>query len=248
MSDSNPNPDSNTKVEKRGKAASASADEQLKFLLSCIRYSVNGKIDFAEVASECSIISKGAAAKRYERLMKAHNIEKKPELLPRDASVASAKVRRGEVKPGTTAAANKKRKILEAESPCPANNDDDDDEEPSLPAMKKKKVVAKGVKKEGAAAKAEVIKEEEGTDTQGEEAADIPQYDGAGDFAAVKDEAGVPGAVKMEPDTVLVKAEAVCEEAVNDGGRIVVDVEDDARMFDQFLQPGDFDRSIVIAD
>ncbi|KAL8750921.1 MAG: hypothetical protein Q9184_006243, partial [Pyrenodesmia sp. 2 TL-2023] len=237
-------------VEKRGKAAAASADEQLKFLLSCIRHSVNGKIDFTEVASECSIISKGAAAKRYERLMKAHNIEKKPDLLPRDASVASAKVRRGEVKPGTTPASNKKRKILEAESPCPANNnngDDDDDEEPPMPTMKKKKS-AKVMKKEDASVKAEVIKEEEGTDTE-DGATDMPQYDGAGDFAEVKAEAAGAGVVKMEPDTAIVKAEAVCEEAINhDGRNMVVDVEDDASMFDQFLQPGDFDRSIVIAD
>ncbi|KAL1848084.1 hypothetical protein Plec18167_008781 [Paecilomyces lecythidis] len=50
------------------------SDEQFQFLLSCIRYSVNGKVDFSEVAKECKIVSKGAAAKRYERMMKAHGI------------------------------------------------------------------------------------------------------------------------------------------------------------------------------
>ncbi|KAI9680341.1 MAG: hypothetical protein M1829_001227 [Trizodia sp. TS-e1964] len=49
-------------------------DEQFKFLISCIRYSNNGRVDFTEVARECGIVTKGAAAKRYERLMKAHNI------------------------------------------------------------------------------------------------------------------------------------------------------------------------------
>ncbi|MCJ1244214.1 hypothetical protein MMC30_001412 [Trapelia coarctata] len=49
-------------------------DEQFKFLISCIRWSNNGKVDFTEVAKECKIVTKGAAAKRYERLMKAHNI------------------------------------------------------------------------------------------------------------------------------------------------------------------------------
>ncbi|TAQ86151.1 hypothetical protein B7494_g5525 [Chlorociboria aeruginascens] len=52
----------------------ASNDEQFKFLISCIRYSNNGKVDFGQVAKECKIVSKGAAAKRYERMMKAHGI------------------------------------------------------------------------------------------------------------------------------------------------------------------------------
>ncbi|KAI8630710.1 hypothetical protein F5Y19DRAFT_483354 [Xylariaceae sp. FL1651] len=49
-------------------------DSQFRFLISCIRHSTAGKVDFEEVRKECEIISKGAAAKRYERLMKAHNI------------------------------------------------------------------------------------------------------------------------------------------------------------------------------
>ncbi|KAI0850127.1 hypothetical protein F5Y00DRAFT_268621 [Daldinia vernicosa] len=49
-------------------------DSQFKFLIVCIKHSTAGKVDFAEVAKECEIVSKGAAAKRYERLMKAHGI------------------------------------------------------------------------------------------------------------------------------------------------------------------------------
>ncbi|KAI9784691.1 MAG: hypothetical protein M1816_000756 [Peltula sp. TS41687] len=49
-------------------------DEQFKFLISCIRHANNSKVDFAAVAKECGIVSKGAAAKRYERMMKAHGI------------------------------------------------------------------------------------------------------------------------------------------------------------------------------
>ncbi|KAI9883819.1 MAG: hypothetical protein M1823_004403 [Watsoniomyces obsoletus] len=49
-------------------------DEQFKFLISCIRHANNSKVDFAAVARECGIVSKGAAAKRYERMMKAHGI------------------------------------------------------------------------------------------------------------------------------------------------------------------------------
>ncbi|KAI1506292.1 hypothetical protein F5X99DRAFT_415527 [Biscogniauxia marginata] len=50
-------------------------ESQFRFLISCIRHSSAGKVNFVEVANECAIISKGAAAKRYERLMKAHGIQ-----------------------------------------------------------------------------------------------------------------------------------------------------------------------------
>ncbi|KAI1965892.1 hypothetical protein LOZ58_000792 [Ophidiomyces ophidiicola] len=51
-----------------------SSEEQLNFLLSCVKNSNNGKVNFDLVAKECEIVSKGAAAKRYERLMKANGI------------------------------------------------------------------------------------------------------------------------------------------------------------------------------
>jgi len=51
-----------------------SPDDQFKFLISCIRYSHHGKVDFTAVARECNIVSKGAASKRYERMMRAHGI------------------------------------------------------------------------------------------------------------------------------------------------------------------------------
>ncbi|KAI1311087.1 hypothetical protein F5Y03DRAFT_391629 [Xylaria venustula] len=49
-------------------------ESQFRFLIACIRHSSAGKVDFEEVRKECDIVSKGAAAKRYERLMKAHGI------------------------------------------------------------------------------------------------------------------------------------------------------------------------------
>ncbi|KAI0389378.1 hypothetical protein F5Y17DRAFT_462799 [Xylariaceae sp. FL0594] len=55
-------------------APAADAEVQLRFLVACIRHSNNGKVDFEEVRKECDIISKAAAAKRYERLLKAHGI------------------------------------------------------------------------------------------------------------------------------------------------------------------------------
>ncbi|KAJ4413603.1 hypothetical protein N0V85_003502 [Neurospora sp. IMI 360204] len=48
---------------------------QMNFLLTCIKHSTNGKINWTEVAEELSIVSKAAAAKRYERLLKSHDIQ-----------------------------------------------------------------------------------------------------------------------------------------------------------------------------
>ncbi|KAK3304406.1 uncharacterized protein B0T15DRAFT_512560 [Chaetomium strumarium] len=47
---------------------------QFKFLLCCVKHSSAGKVNFDAVATELDIVSKAAAAKRYERLLKAHNI------------------------------------------------------------------------------------------------------------------------------------------------------------------------------
>ncbi|KAL8975879.1 MAG: hypothetical protein Q9177_006967 [Variospora cf. flavescens] len=122
--------DNGTPTGKKGKAPNAtSADEQVKFLMSCIRYSVSGKIDFEEVAKECSIVSKGAAAKRYERLMKAHNIEKKQPDSTRDASETPTKAKK---------AVSKKRKMTDA-----ANDEDEDDEGSAPTPAKKKQAVQK---------------------------------------------------------------------------------------------------------
>ncbi|KAL8700013.1 MAG: hypothetical protein Q9201_005678 [Fulgogasparrea decipioides] len=119
-----------TPPEKKGKTSSPNTDELVKFLISCIRHGVNGKIDFESVA-----------AKRYERLLKANNILPAAAINPRDASVASVKRN----KPTTTtvkdvkAAAEKKRKAIEGDN-SPTTNDDEDDEEPSPAAAKKKRV------------------------------------------------------------------------------------------------------------
>ncbi|MCJ1307186.1 hypothetical protein MMC25_000832 [Agyrium rufum] len=67
---------------------SQTAEQQLQFIMCCIKHSENGKVDFAKVALKCDIISKGAAAKRYERLMKQYDINP-AQSSPRDAVVAS---------------------------------------------------------------------------------------------------------------------------------------------------------------
>ncbi|KAK8107240.1 uncharacterized protein PG998_009253 [Apiospora kogelbergensis] len=49
-------------------------ESQFRFLISCIKHSNNGRVNFEEVRKECGVISKGAAAKRFERLLKANGI------------------------------------------------------------------------------------------------------------------------------------------------------------------------------
>ncbi|KAL1841416.1 hypothetical protein VTJ49DRAFT_7093 [Mycothermus thermophilus] len=61
---------------------------QFKFLLACIKHSAAGKVNFEEVAKETGIVSKAAAAKRYERLLKAHGISPST---PRKGKGANAK-------------------------------------------------------------------------------------------------------------------------------------------------------------
>ncbi|RFU33407.1 hypothetical protein B7463_g2930, partial [Scytalidium lignicola] len=100
--------------------APASNEEQFKFLISCIRYSNNGKVDFSEVAKECSIVSKGAAAKRYERLMKAHGIS--PSGTP--TKPASSRVTKTERRNSTSGAKKRKTEAFMGDE-----NDGDDDEE-----------------------------------------------------------------------------------------------------------------------
>ncbi|GLA61681.1 hypothetical protein AtubIFM56815_002540 [Aspergillus tubingensis] len=78
-------------------------EEQLQFLLSCIRHSNSGKIDFTVVAQECNIITKAAAAKRYERLLKSHGINTSGGSLP-SANNTPTKKRTGASSTSTTTA------------------------------------------------------------------------------------------------------------------------------------------------
>ncbi|KAF3911990.1 hypothetical protein AA313_de0207021 [Arthrobotrys entomopaga] len=49
-------------------------DDQFMFLISCIKHSKNGRPDFELVAKERGIVTKGAASKRFSRMMKHHGI------------------------------------------------------------------------------------------------------------------------------------------------------------------------------
>ncbi|KAH7370832.1 hypothetical protein BKA65DRAFT_545530 [Rhexocercosporidium sp. MPI-PUGE-AT-0058] len=104
--------------------APASNEEQFKFLISCIRYSNNGKVDFGQVAKECKIVSKGAAAKRYERMMRAHGIASNPATIKSAPSRSLKSELNGPVSPTTPSPTAKKRKA----HPYLEENTADDDE------------------------------------------------------------------------------------------------------------------------
>ncbi|KAI1734933.1 hypothetical protein F4680DRAFT_436935 [Xylaria scruposa] len=96
--------------------AGTDTDSQFRFLISCIRHSTAGKVDFEEVRKECDIISKGAAAKRYERLMKAHNIA--PGAIANGVKTEANETKKPKARPA------KKRKLEEV------NDDEEDIDEP----------------------------------------------------------------------------------------------------------------------
>ncbi|KAJ9149829.1 hypothetical protein NKR23_g3919 [Pleurostoma richardsiae] len=94
-------------------------ESQFKFLIACIKHSASGKVDFGKVAEELDIVSKGAAAKRYERLMKAHGISSSGN--PRNGS-SPAPSGLSNPTPSRKIAANKKRKTAH-----PSDDADDDE-------------------------------------------------------------------------------------------------------------------------
>ncbi|WYZ36573.1 hypothetical protein EsH8_II_000079 [Colletotrichum jinshuiense] len=75
------------------------AEGQVKFLVNCIKYSQNGRVDFDAVATDCNIVSKAAAAKRFERILKAHGM--KPGELSKNGPIG------GTASPGSNTASPK---------------------------------------------------------------------------------------------------------------------------------------------
>ncbi|KAF7956920.1 hypothetical protein EAE96_004244 [Botrytis aclada] len=136
--------------------APASNEEQFKFLISCIRYSNNGKVDFGQVAKECKIVTKGAAAKRYERMMRSHGIAPNaasikpapgPYSTPNSNPSAPTSAPRGK-------SSNKKRKFSNEDE----NADDEEDSSSGQGSSRNK--VKKEVKSEINAIKEEMYRED----------------------------------------------------------------------------------------
>ncbi|KAK1772504.1 hypothetical protein QBC33DRAFT_510361 [Phialemonium atrogriseum] len=131
-------------------------ESQFKFLVSCIKHSTAGKVDFVAVANELQIVSKAAAAKRYERLLKAHGVAPGGGNRANTAGPKSAGT-----SPAPKRAAAKKRKMASADS------DDDEDVKPEdlsfkieTEAKKPAKATAKTTAKKESKAKKEKIEVE----------------------------------------------------------------------------------------
>ncbi|KJZ80379.1 hypothetical protein HIM_00229 [Hirsutella minnesotensis 3608] len=122
------------------------AADQVKFLVACIRNTSNGKPDFAAVAEQLGIVSKAAAQKRYERMLKANGVGSSPVKKAVGEAAAdgdntptpqSTPVKRKAPRRATPAKAKKSKEFVDGE----------DDSEPEA-KKKPKKAVKKEVKGE----------------------------------------------------------------------------------------------------
>ncbi|KAM3504567.1 hypothetical protein MY10362_003485 [Beauveria mimosiformis] len=90
--------------------------QNIRFLISCIRHSNGGKVDFEAVAKELGIVTKAAAAKRYERLVKKDSSSDKPTNTVAGAAAPSD----GDEKPAKPATTKRKALALSAPKDSPA--------------------------------------------------------------------------------------------------------------------------------
>ncbi|KAF4961469.1 hypothetical protein FSARC_10178 [Fusarium sarcochroum] len=108
--------------------------DQVKFLVSCIGHTSNGRPDFQAVADELSIVSKAAAQKRYERMLKAHGISRPGALADGAAAVPTTPSKR-KVKAEGAGSAKKRTPRGKAKK---EESDDEDDVKPKAAAKKGK--------------------------------------------------------------------------------------------------------------
>ncbi|KAJ4024094.1 hypothetical protein NW752_002662 [Fusarium irregulare] len=113
--------------------------DQIKFLVSCIGHSSNGRPDFQAVADELDIVSKAAAQKRYERMLKAHGIS-------RPGALAGSNNGDAETPPATPtkrkakgeAAGSAKKRTPRAKAKAKKESSDDEEPKPKASATKRK--------------------------------------------------------------------------------------------------------------
>ncbi|KAF4344030.1 hypothetical protein FBEOM_2005 [Fusarium beomiforme] len=135
--------------------------DQVKFLVSCIGHTSNGrtKPDFQAVADELSIVSKAAAQKRYERMLKAHGINRPGVLANGNGADSAPTTPKRKAKTEGIGSAKKKATPRKAKK----EGSDDEDVKPKTPTTKRK------VKKE---------EEKESVDSAGS-LSDAPPSDGS---------------------------------------------------------------------
>ncbi|KAG5952025.1 hypothetical protein E4U53_001797 [Claviceps sorghi] len=102
--------------------------DQVKFLVCCIERANNGRPDFAAVADDLNIVSKAAAQKRYERMLKAYGVTAGKSSKGSDAGISTpdaTPVKRKTAAPRTPASAKKAR----GNNVKKEENDDEDSKE-----------------------------------------------------------------------------------------------------------------------
>ncbi|KAF5670322.1 hypothetical protein FHETE_4567 [Fusarium heterosporum] len=138
--------------------------DQVKFLVSCIGHSNNGRPDFQAVADELEIVSKAAAQKRYERMLKAHGINRPGALANNDATPPATPSKR-KAKAEGPGSATKRPARGKAKK-----EDDEEDVKPKASATKSKAKVKKEEEKEPAHSENSPLSGAPGSEEDGSEA------------------------------------------------------------------------------
>ncbi|KAK6528739.1 hypothetical protein TWF694_003978 [Orbilia ellipsospora] len=121
--------------------STATADDQFMFLISCIKHSKNGRPDFELVAKERGIVTKGAAAKRFSRMMKQQGIT-------------------------WTAGTAKNSSTKDTESPPMTDEEERDDDEINIKGeIEQPKTIMNMKRKRGATTRKRGVKKVKGEDT-----------------------------------------------------------------------------------
>ncbi|CAF3491814.1 hypothetical protein SNK03_012318 [Fusarium graminearum] len=151
--------------------------DQVKFLVSCIGHTSNGRPDFQAVADELSIVSKAAAQKRYERMLKAHGISRPGALVAANNGDGN-----GDSPPATPTTPGKRKAKGEttgsAKKPrtprAKAKKESDDEEEPK--PKSKASATKRKVKKEEVVEKKEEEQDEASAESP-KSLSDVPASD-----------------------------------------------------------------------
>ncbi|KAL7922974.1 hypothetical protein ACQKWADRAFT_312505 [Trichoderma austrokoningii] len=110
--------------------------EQVRFLVSCIGHTTNGRPDFTLVAEELGIVTKAAAQKRYERMLKANGVNSSRPAAKGGAGDDKAPTTPVKRKPAGASGGNAKKKTKATKK----EESDDDMKDPKLVAKPTKRV------------------------------------------------------------------------------------------------------------
>ncbi|KZZ98445.1 hypothetical protein AAL_02963 [Moelleriella libera RCEF 2490] len=103
--------------------------EQVRFLVCCIKHTNNGRPEFTAVAEELGIVSKAAAQKRYERLLKFYHVQSTRPPASATSTPEGTPVKR---RAGPRTAAGSAKKAKKETAACKKEEEGDYDEKKPL--------------------------------------------------------------------------------------------------------------------